>query len=73
MAHTSKFLRNPKVEAHRFCMTDVHVAIWFGGEACNYATTVASVFGILRHNLADKIRAGLRASHFSTHFDGIIA
>ncbi|GIS79305.1 MAG: hypothetical protein CM1200mP14_08710 [Gammaproteobacteria bacterium] len=54
-------------------MTDVHVAIWFGGEARNYATTVASVFGILRHNLADKIRAGLGLPNFSTHFDGIIA
>ncbi len=54
-------------------MTDVHEPVWLRGKARDNSTTVASALGVLCHNLADKIRTGLRVGHFSTHFAGNIA
>ena len=54
-------------------MTDVHEPVWFWGKARDNSTTVASALGVLCHNLADKIRTGLRVGHSSTHFAGNIA
>jgi len=50
-----------EVQADRFRMTDMEVAIWLGGKACNDMTTVLASCAIGSHDVADKVR---RASWF---------
>ena len=54
VADAIELVRNPEIQADRFGMTDMKIAVWLGWKT-SHDLGVVSRPQILRHNFADKI------------------